>query len=64
MNTQIELAIQQALKEDIGSGDVTTLAIVPEDQVINGRFLAKAPGIIAGLESCRKPSPYSTAQSC
>ena len=50
MNKQIELAIQQALNEDIGTGDVTTLAIVPEDQVINGRFIAKAPGIIAGLD--------------
>jgi len=49
MNKQIEQAIRQALDEDIGSGDVTTLAIVPEDQVINGRFLTKAPGIIAGL---------------
>ena len=35
MNKEIEQAIQQALNEDIGSGDVTTLAIVPQGQVIN-----------------------------
>jgi len=53
MNEHIERAIRQALDEDIGSGDVTTLAIVLADQVINGRFLAKAPGIIAGLDVAR-----------
>ena len=50
MNQQIISAIKTALDEDIGSGDVTTLAIVPVDQQINGRFLAKANGIIAGLD--------------
>lgn len=50
MNSQILEAIQIALAEDIGTGDVTTLSIVPETQVINGRFLAKATGIIAGLD--------------
>lgn len=50
MDKQIKQAIQHALDEDIGTGDVTTLAIVPGDQVINGRFLTKAPGIIAGLD--------------
>lgn len=50
MNEQIEQAIQIALNEDIGPGDVTTLSIVAEDQWINGRFLAKASGIVAGLD--------------
>ena len=43
MNKQIQRAIQLALSEDIGTGDVTTLAIVPADQWRNGRFLTKAP---------------------
>ena len=50
MHASIQAAIQTALTEDIGSGDVTTLAIVPVNQLINGRFLTKAPGIIAGLD--------------
>lgn len=47
----IEKAVQIALAEDIGRGDVTTNAIVPEDLTLNGRFIAKASGIIAGLEA-------------
>lgn len=50
MNQQIIEGIKTALAEDIGSGDVTTLSIVAENQMINGRFLAKATGIIAGLD--------------
>jgi nicotinate-nucleotide pyrophosphorylase (carboxylating) len=47
---QMKRAVQWALAEDIGSGDITSLAILPEKKGVNGRFLAKAPGIIAGLE--------------
>lgn len=46
---QIQRAIQIALEEDIGSGDATSNATLPEALVYNGRFLIKAPGIIAGL---------------
>jgi len=37
------------LDEDIGTGDITTLACVPEDAVSNGVFIAKEPGVISGL---------------
>jgi nicotinate-nucleotide pyrophosphorylase (carboxylating) len=47
---QMKRAVQWALAEDIGSGDITSLAILSEKKGVNGRFLAKAPGIIAGLE--------------
>ena len=47
---QLEDAIRPALTEDVGQGDVTTQAIVPPAQMMHGRFLAKAPGIIAGLD--------------
>ena len=43
-------AVLLALKEDIGSGDVTTLATIPAETQASGQFLAKSPGIIAGLE--------------
>jgi len=42
--------ILQALKEDIGSGDVTTVNTVPADVRLVGEFLVKARGVIAGLE--------------
>lgn len=46
---QIRRAIQAALAEDVGPGDVTSQATLPAELWYNGRFLAKAPGIIAGL---------------
>lgn len=39
-----------ALAEDIGTGDITTLSIVPEDRMIQGRFLAKAQGVLCGTD--------------
>jgi nicotinate-nucleotide pyrophosphorylase (carboxylating) len=42
--------VRRALDEDIGDGDVTTLWTVAADMVYQGRFLAKASGVIAGLD--------------
>lgn len=42
--------IQDALKEDVGTGDVTTLATIPPETQATARYLAKADGILAGLE--------------
>jgi nicotinate-nucleotide pyrophosphorylase (carboxylating) len=50
---QIRPIVQRALDEDLGDGDVTTLCTVLEDATLAGRFIAKADGIIAGLEVAR-----------
>jgi len=50
MNPEILKILKNALTEDIGSGDVTTLAIVPETKELRGYLLSKADGVIAGLE--------------
>jgi len=43
-------AVQRALAEDLGpAGDVTTLATVPLDAVATARFVARQPGVVAGL---------------
>src|SRR5690348_9884551 len=42
--------VRLALEEDIGAGDVTSTACVPETQRARGRFLAREPLVIAGLE--------------
>ncbi len=42
--------VRQALAEDIGSGDITTEAIVPAGQRARGAFLVKQPCVIAGLD--------------
>jgi nicotinate-nucleotide pyrophosphorylase (carboxylating) len=41
--------VRLALEEDIGSGDVTSQACIPESQMASGRFLAREPLIVAGL---------------
>ena len=42
--------VRIALEEDIGSGDITTQACVPEAQQARGRFIAREPLVIAGLQ--------------
>ncbi len=50
--------IQRALDEDVGdggftAGDVTTLCTIPAEATTSGDFIAKADGIIAGLDVAR-----------
>ena len=46
---EIELAVASALAEDIGSGDVTTLAAVPETSQAQALMRAREPLVVAGL---------------
>ena len=46
---EIEKIIEQSLTEDIGTGDITTNSIVPRDQYIEGKFVAKQVGIVCGI---------------
>jgi nicotinate-nucleotide pyrophosphorylase (carboxylating) len=46
---EIRAIVKRALKEDIGDGDVTTDCTVPADAWLAGRFVAKAHGVLAGL---------------
>lgn len=46
--------IFQALREDMGSGDVTTLAIIPDTKILSGEFVAKNVGVISGLDVVEK----------
>ncbi len=45
-----EELITIALKEDLGSGDVTTDSIIPTDEKAKAYLLAKSDGIIAGMQ--------------
>ena len=42
--------VRRVLAEDMGSGDVTTLATVPETAVSRGRIVARERLIVAGLD--------------
>jgi nicotinate-nucleotide pyrophosphorylase (carboxylating) len=46
--------ISQALKEDIGDGDHTTLATVPADAYGKVKMMAKQDGILSGSEVARR----------
>ena len=53
LELEIDAIVRRALDEDIGEGDVTTLCTIGPDAWVTGRFLAKAPGLVAGLEVVR-----------
>jgi len=42
--------IKKALAEDIGSGDVTALSTIPEDQNAEAKIIAKEEGILCGID--------------
>ena len=42
--------VRRALAEDVGDGDITTLATVPEDARARATITQKQPGVIFGLE--------------
>ena len=42
--------IKSALSEDIGSGDVTTNALIPQDSFASGVMIAKEPLVVAGID--------------
>ncbi|MCF6159132.1 MAG: carboxylating nicotinate-nucleotide diphosphorylase [wastewater metagenome] len=46
---KIDSLIQLAIQEDIGIGDITTKGLIPGNLMIEGAFIAKENGIIAGL---------------
>lgn len=47
---EVIAAMQAALDEDIGPGDITTLCTVPESLLAEGGFFARQPLILAGME--------------
>jgi nicotinate-nucleotide pyrophosphorylase (carboxylating) len=51
---EIDRIIRIALAEDIGDGDVTTLATLPEAAFYQGDLVAKADGVVAGLEVAQR----------
>lgn len=46
----LDAIVALALREDLGDGDVTSEATIPADRRCNAVVLAKAPGIVAGVD--------------
>jgi len=49
-HAEVRAAVERALAEDIGEGDVTSELTVPADRLAHGSFLAKQPLVLAGIE--------------
>jgi nicotinate-nucleotide pyrophosphorylase (carboxylating) len=50
--------IARALAEDIGHGDLTTASLIPADLQASGVFIAKSPGVLAGIDVSRAVYTY------
>ena len=46
--------VRRALEEDLGAGDITSSAVVPEGARAVGRFVAREPLVLAGLPVARE----------
>ena len=46
--------IRNTLKEDIGSGDITTELLIPKNKVIKAVIILKEKAVVAGLEIARR----------
>lgn len=49
LSHEIKKIIQNAIEEDIRSGDITSIACIPEEAMISGRFIARQTGVLSGL---------------
>ncbi len=50
LHPEIVDVVRRALAEDIGPGDITTEGCVPAGRMAAGRFLAREPQVLAGME--------------
>ena len=46
--------LRNALREDIGAGDITTESCVPADSIARARILAREEGMLCGLDIARR----------
>lgn len=46
--------LQRALREDLGTGDLTSEAIIPPDAEGEAEFFAREPGVVAGLHAAEQ----------
>jgi len=60
----LDCFLKAALDEDIGTGDITTLACVPEAAVSKGAFIAKEPGVISGLDVLKRVFELQSDSVC
>ncbi|WP_442265642.1 carboxylating nicotinate-nucleotide diphosphorylase [Tenacibaculum sp. ZS6-P6] len=57
-NKELELIIANAIREDIGEGDHTSLSCIPADATGKAKLLVKDEGVIAGVEFAKQVFAY------
>ncbi len=55
---ELQLIIENAIREDIGPGDYSSLACIPANATGKAKLLVKDEGIIAGVEFAKKVFKY------
>ena len=53
-NDYLDFFVDLAIKEDIGSGDHTSLACIPDNKIEKAKLIIKQEGILAGVEIAKK----------
>ena len=46
----VDSLIRAAFREDIGTGDITTLSVIPANARAYGRYIAKEDGVLCGMD--------------
>jgi len=59
---ELQLIIENAIREDVGSGDYSSLACVPQDAQGKAKLLVKDEGIIAGVDFAKMVVNYVDSQ--
>ncbi|PSG89456.1 carboxylating nicotinate-nucleotide diphosphorylase [Aurantibacter aestuarii] len=57
-NTEIELIIANAIREDVGDGDHSSLSCIPDTATGKAKLLVKDEGVIAGVEFAKQVFAY------
>ncbi len=57
-NKEIDLIISNAIREDVGAGDHSSLACIPEEAEGTAKLLVKDEGILAGVDFARLVFEY------
>ena len=58
-NIEIDIIISNAIREDVGDGDHSSLACIPDSARGKAKLLVKDEGIIAGVEFAKKVFAYA-----
>ena len=61
-DTEIELIIANAIREDVGDGDHSSLACIPDTVTGKAKLLVKDQGILAGVDFAEKVFNYVDPQ--